>query len=757
MIETLRNLPRPREFKSLDDAQKYNEDLLGALERWQVETTDKDKTLEGVVVRPEWYGAKGDGTHDDTTAIQAAIAAAPLGGTILLSAKTYHVNDIALNRDVKIIGQGGDSILSVDAGHTGIVVSVSEGWKLEDFQIYFATSNASNIGVDIDRSGEYVSKWVIKNLYIACASGVLGIGIRTNFALCGEIINPLIRCFDKGISLRAISNAISIRGGNIESNDDGIVVESGGAENLSVVGTTIEGNVRGIVNSASDMRVISVKGCWFENTSGIGIESSCGTISSHGNIYMTHATHQDILLTGTAECASVGDYFWAGVTNSGTGHFTTIGSNLIPLYATDRITTGTLTGIEKDRIEILGKKITYYDYAHEYGFYEKGSIIFSNDPVGTDKIGWQCTSSADTTIATQAEAGEKTISVASTSGMLADDHILVTQDNGSFLSGHIDSINSGTSLTMNNGISVSRHADVGAAVYTHRWKSFDDIILEEGFSIDSPIECSLLTVNGGAIIENGGFESWGSSTYLNSWTAVLAGSSTVNRESTEKHGGSYSCRFDIDSSNSKVYIYQTTPLVYGTKHNVSFWYKTESGKTCRGCAYYQDGGITYYLQTDGTWKDETDPGWIGYSFSGNVTNIAWTQFQLSFNAPNTSSSVVWLLDNMAAASSSLYFDDFVLSCAVLVADGGVNITSGNTYQIADVDAVNQDVTTTAGPTFDHLHLTTGPITVAGTQVVGARVVDARADDVANSGDATTDGLIDALRDCLLSHGLLAAS
>jgi len=37
MIETLRNLPRPRDFKSLDDAQRYSEDLLSALERWHID------------------------------------------------------------------------------------------------------------------------------------------------------------------------------------------------------------------------------------------------------------------------------------------------------------------------------------------------------------------------------------------------------------------------------------------------------------------------------------------------------------------------------------------------------------------------------------------------------------------------------------------------------------------------------------------------------------------------------------------------
>lgn len=45
---------------------------------------------------------------------------------------------------------------------------------------------------------------------------------------------------------------------------------------------------------------------------------------------------------------------------------------------------------------------------------------------------------------------------------------------------------------------------------------------------------------------------------------------------------------------------------------------------------------------------------------------------------------------------------------------------------------------------------------SGTQVVGPRVVDARCDDAVNSGDATTDGVIDALRDAMITHGLIEA-
>jgi len=49
------------------------------------------------------------------------------------------------------------------------------------------------------------------------------------------------------------------------------------------------------------------------------------------------------------------------------------------------------------------------------------------------------------------------------------------------------------------------------------------------------------------------------------------------------------------------------------------------------------------------------------------------------------------------------------------------------------------------------------IQIDGTQVIGNRVIDARCDDAVNSGDATTDGVIDALRDAMIAHGLVAAA
>ncbi len=51
----------------------------------------------------------------------------------------------------------------------------------------------------------------------------------------------------------------------------------------------------------------------------------------------------------------------------------------------------------------------------------------------------------------------------------------------------------------------------------------------------------------------------------------------------------------------------------------------------------------------------------------------------------------------------------------------------------------------------------GVYKVDGVQVITNRVIDARCDDAINSGDGTTDGVIDALRDAMIAHGLIAAA
>lgn len=70
------------------------------------------------------YGAVGDGTTDDTTAVQAAITAASAagGGQVLLPEGTWIVSGITLPSKVQLVGVGWSSILKLKSASNGPVV-----------------------------------------------------------------------------------------------------------------------------------------------------------------------------------------------------------------------------------------------------------------------------------------------------------------------------------------------------------------------------------------------------------------------------------------------------------------------------------------------------------------------------------------------------------------------------------------------------------------------------------------------------------
>lgn len=62
---------------------------------------------------PQWFGAIGDGNHDDTKGIQAAVdAAGVIGGSVVFPAGTYNVNRLDLKSNVKLAGKKGAALKS---------------------------------------------------------------------------------------------------------------------------------------------------------------------------------------------------------------------------------------------------------------------------------------------------------------------------------------------------------------------------------------------------------------------------------------------------------------------------------------------------------------------------------------------------------------------------------------------------------------------------------------------------------------------
>lgn len=83
-------------------------------------------------------------------------------------------------------------------------------------------------------------------------------------------------------------------------------------------------------------------------------------------------------------------------------------------------------------------------------------------------------------------------------------------------------------------------------------------------------------VLGTELLVNGDMETWASATDAGTWSESIAGTSTIARNNTDQHGGTYCAQMTVDGSNSNVYMIQGA-AVTGTWYLVSVWAKTISG------------------------------------------------------------------------------------------------------------------------------------------------------------------------------------
>ena len=110
------------------------------------------------VICPEELGAKGNGKHDDTYAIQMAIdsLAKTGGGTVHLGSGTYLVGTLRLGPKVSLVGNGnGATIIKQAKGeknHCVIVRDITAALKIADFTIL---GENVNTGIFFEESGGF--------------------------------------------------------------------------------------------------------------------------------------------------------------------------------------------------------------------------------------------------------------------------------------------------------------------------------------------------------------------------------------------------------------------------------------------------------------------------------------------------------------------------------------------------------------------------------------------------------------------------
>ncbi len=198
---------------------------------------------------------------------------------------------------------------------------------------------------------------------------------------------------------------------------------------------------------------------------------------------------------------------------------------------------------------------------------------------------------------------------------------------------------------------------------------------------------------------------------------------------------------DSDSDKAKLYIGDSTHFLNWTGATLVVQGLLQTAASGRRAELNNSDNSFRLYTTAGSIRVLIDDGLSGYILTMLGNSMESTAFDVAgnLNFDDSSTDRIIQLGTDIGGDSGLLIDKD--NCFVTLRN-----TAGTKYSTMNAGAA-------AGALFD----TTGAYKVNNIQVVGARVIDARCDDTINSGDATTDGVIDALRDAMIAHGLIAAA
>jgi hypothetical protein len=321
-----------------------------------------------VVIYPEDHGAVGDGSHDDTTALQAAIdAAASSRGTVLLLPKTYKVTAVLnVPGGINIFGMG--NMLSIisstqTTGHvlnlTGTGANCASGsifWtSLRDFQVTRTAQATAGDGVHMVNTC-YVALYQvysfnsINNFYLAGCGNTHMTSLYAGWST-GTSLTRNGFFLDSSTSANAstIMDGHCVANGGASSGGTGLLAQGDCVADLFVYGLETAGLEVGVhvkstasggetLNTCnSDIHLaklildqINGKGVWVEGTGGGGVgfigvidchfesggggigiqaENCWGLTATHNQFNMRGGGARGIYTTGVEGCTMTGNNF----------------------------------------------------------------------------------------------------------------------------------------------------------------------------------------------------------------------------------------------------------------------------------------------------------------------------------------------------------------------------------------------------------------------------------------------------------------
>lgn len=311
----------------------YNQGSTGA-----VTETVQAKLKQTLSVKD--FGAKGDGTTDDTAAINAALLAISSGGALYFPTGTYKITSaITIPTHIKLYGDGSGST-KINCSGDGIYINTtsasSETYQQSIEGITLNGTSTTGTGITLTHAhfGTFIDVEVIG----------FNIGMYLNYSFCSSFYRCRFNSNNTGVQLTNQSNNVNFFGGSFNNNiNTGITMD--GVLCVNLIGVDVEYNgtrgiiIRGVqIGGNPNTSTINIIGCYIEEngTTANGRHITIGG-SSSADTYTTYNVNiQDNFFynSNTTMDAAITCYNCNGVLiENNAGLSSTFATSAIELYA----------------------------------------------------------------------------------------------------------------------------------------------------------------------------------------------------------------------------------------------------------------------------------------------------------------------------------------------------------------------------------------------------------------------------------------